>query len=340
MDILKPVIKLTISLFLAVQVWAWLRFLGAFWLSDGFDLIDGLFLSVHPLKFSLYGFLYTAIPAALLYFFVHGKVSRKYMLMIYAGGAAVLAMLYTLTITGFPFSYNLSWVLRQGSIMMLVAMFSGVVFFVLADSSLLGKGRNIKVISSVNHVRREILSGFAVLLGGLGFAGSTVGPIRILKNSTKFVDLDLSSMLEGEFISVEISKRPIWIIKRTKLHIAELLKQNNALIDPKSLNSRQPDNTRNAFRSIKPEYFVVEAVCTHLGCLPAFMPNGPSKEDLRHSIRAPQLFCPCHGGVFDLAGRVYINTPAPTNLSIPDHEFISENTVRIYYPSLKGMWFG
>ena len=262
------------------------------------------------------------------------------MLMIYAGGAAVLAMLYTLTISGFPFYYNLSWVLRHGSMMMLVAMFSGVAFFVLADSSLLGKTKNIKVASSVNHVRREILSGFAVLLGGLGFAGSTVGPIRILKNSSKFVDLDLSSMLDGEFISVEISKRPIWIIKRTKLHIAELLKQNNALSDPKSLNSNQPDNTRNPYRSIKPEYFVVEAVCTHLGCLPAYMPNGPSKEDLRHSIRAPQLFCPCHGGVFDLAGRVYINTPAPTNLSIPDHEFISDNTVRIYYPSLKGVWFG
>jgi ubiquinol-cytochrome c reductase iron-sulfur subunit len=36
------------------------------------------------------------------------------------------------------------------------------------------------------------------------------------------------------------------------------------------------------------------------------------------------FFCPCHGSTFDLAGRVYQNKPAPTNLEIPPHMYLGD----------------
>jgi len=41
------------------------------------------------------------------------------------------------------------------------------------------------------------------------------------------------------------------------------------------------------------------------------------------------FFCPCHGSKFDLAGRVYKGSPAPTNLVIPPHTYLNEEIILI-----------
>jgi ubiquinol-cytochrome c reductase iron-sulfur subunit len=265
------------------------------------------------------------------------------MLLIYAGSGAVMAVLYTVAISVFPSFVNLPWLFRHGLMMMLVAMLSGGVFYILADSVLLGNRTQAKRITGVNRARRKMLTSSAVFMGGLGFVGGITGPIRIIKNTNKFVDFDLSPLNEHDYVIVEINKRPVYIIKRTKLEIEELQKENPQLVDPHSFYSKQPANTRNNYRSIKPEYLVVSAICTHLGCSIKHVPQTGSETDTNQNEMADLpyfLLCPCHEGKFDMAGRVYKNTPPPTNLSIPDHEFISDHVVRIYYPDLKEMWFG
>jgi ubiquinol-cytochrome c reductase iron-sulfur subunit len=41
------------------------------------------------------------------------------------------------------------------------------------------------------------------------------------------------------------------------------------------------------------------------------------------------FFCACHGSRFDLAGRVYKGVPAPTNLVIPKHKFVSDTVILV-----------
>ena len=72
---------------------------------------------------------------------------------------------------------------------------------------------------------------------------------------------------------------------------------------------------------------VVEGVCTHLGCSPVF------RKDVAPADLGPDwlggFFCPCHGSKFDLAGRVYKHLPAPTNLVVPPHKYLSDNLLLI-----------
>ena len=136
---------------------------------------------------------------------------------------------------------------------------------------------------------------------------------------------------------VELANKPVWILKRSPDLIRSLEQDNPQILDPHSEISEQPEQARNALRSIRPEYFVAYGICTHLGCSPSYRPHGRADEEPRPNP-APQFFCPCHGGVFDLAGRVFKGTPPPKNLTVPNHEFISENVIRFYFPSLSEEW--
>ena len=114
----------------------------------------------------------------------------------------------------------------------------------------------------------------------------------------------------------------MWIVRRDDEALATLSKIESELRDPVSDNSNQPAYAKNEYRSIKPEYLVVIGICTHLGCSPSYRPE----------ITADWMggfFCPCHGSKFDFAGRVYQGVPAPTNLEIPPHRYVSESVVII-----------
>jgi ubiquinol-cytochrome c reductase iron-sulfur subunit len=60
-------------------------------------------------------------------------------------------------------------------------------------------------------------------------------------------------------------------------------------------------------------------VCTHLGCSPKYYPEVEPKP--WDASWAGGFFCPCHGSMFDMVGRVYKGVPAPTNLPVPPHFF-------------------
>ena len=72
-------------------------------------------------------------------------------------------------------------------------------------------------------------------------------------------------------------------------------------------------------RSKSSEYSVMSGVCTHLGCAPKYFPEvEPKPWDATWN---GGFFCPCHGSMFDIVGRVFKGVPAPTNLIVPPHMF-------------------
>jgi len=144
------------------------------------------------------------------------------------------------------------------------------------------------------------------------------------------VEVDISGLKPGEKLTVEWRGKPVWIVKRTPDQLASLPKVDPLLADPKSARNPEltPEYARNEYRSIKPEVFVTVGICSHLGCSPIdkFQPGAqPSLPD----DWAGGFLCPCHGSTFDIAGRVYKNKPAPDNLEVPPHMYMSENRLLI-----------
>jgi ubiquinol-cytochrome c reductase iron-sulfur subunit len=143
------------------------------------------------------------------------------------------------------------------------------------------------------------------------------------------MDIDLTHIASGQQIVVRWRGSPILIVNRTPDATKTLQAQDvlSRLSDPNSTVHQQPPYAQNWHRSVKPEYAVLVGICTHLGCLPSYMPQpNPSSP-------APNwpggYFCPCHGSKYDLAGRVYSGVPAPYNLPVPPYRFVNDKTVRI-----------
>jgi ubiquinol-cytochrome c reductase iron-sulfur subunit len=141
------------------------------------------------------------------------------------------------------------------------------------------------------------------------------------------VEVDITKLEPGMLLLVEWRGKVVWILNRTPDMLATLKKVESELADPKSEKPQQPAYTKNDTRSIKPQYLVVEGVCTHLGCSPVFRKD-IAPADLGDDWLGG-FFCPCHGSKFDLAGRVYKHVPAPTNLVVPPHVYLSDTTLLI-----------
>ncbi|HET8869058.1 MAG TPA: ubiquinol-cytochrome c reductase iron-sulfur subunit [Aquabacterium sp.] len=188
----------------------------------------------------------------------------------------------------------------------------------------------------VDQSRRTWVT-MACAAGGVGGVAtaipfvSTFQPSERARAAGAAVEADISALKPGEMMTVEWRGKPVWIIRRTPEELATLNKIADRLADPNSErkpNELTPEYCRNAYRSIKPEYMVAVGICTHLGCSPSakFQPGAqPSLPD----DWPGGFLCPCHGSTFDLAGRVFKNKPAPDNLEIPPHMYLSETKLLI-----------
>ena len=179
-----------------------------------------------------------------------------------------------------------------------------------------------------------IASSCAGVVGGAAVAVpfvSTFQPSERARAAGAAVEVDISALKPGEKLTVEWRGKPVWIVRRTPEQLAALPKNDPLLADPKSARNPDeftPEYARNEMRSIKPEFLVAVGICTHLGCSPSdkFTPGPqPSLPD----DWSGGFLCACHGSTFDLAGRVYKNKPAPDNLQIPPHMYLSETTLLI-----------
>jgi ubiquinol-cytochrome c reductase iron-sulfur subunit len=138
---------------------------------------------------------------------------------------------------------------------------------------------------------------------------------------------EVQSIKPGELRTVEWRGKPIFILRRTPEMLEALSTHDELLADPDSRRSEQPGYAANSTRSLNPELLVLVGLCTHLGCIPSFRPQ-PGAADIGASWPGG-FYCPCHGSKFDLAGRVFKNVPAPTNLVVPPYEFASESALLI-----------
>ncbi len=160
---------------------------------------------------------------------------------------------------------------------------------------------------------------------------STFTPSERAKAAGAAVEVDIGALKEGEKLTVEWRGKPVWIVKRTKEQLESLKKTDPQVADPKSLRNPgelTPEYARNEYRSIKPEILVAVGICSHLGCSPTdkFTPGAqPSLPDDWQG----GLLCPCQGSTFDLAGRVFKNKPAPDNLEVPPHMYLSDTRLLI-----------
>ncbi|MGE0873591.1 MAG: ubiquinol-cytochrome c reductase iron-sulfur subunit [Burkholderiales bacterium] len=180
--------------------------------------------------------------------------------------------------------------------------------------------------------RRRTLVRLTAAAGGVAAAGAAVpflaslAPSERAKAAGAPVEVDLDAVKPAELYTVEWRGRPVWILKRTPDMLKRLPTAEPFLSDPKSaVSSQQPDYAQNATRSIEPEVLVTVALCTHLGCIPSYYPEPDSLQPGWPG----GFYCPCHGSKFDLAARVYRGSPAPTNLVIPPHRYLSPQRLQV-----------
>ena len=189
--------------------------------------------------------------------------------------------------------------------------------------------------ASVNSSRRTWLMTTAAM-GGVGTVAvavpfvSTFQPSERAKAAGAAIEVDISAIRPGEKVVVEWRGKPVWIMRRTPEQLATLDKVEAELADPNSDRKAYPtpEYAKNRHRSIKPEVFVGVGICSHLGCSPVDKLTPGAQPSLPDNW-AGGFLCPCHGSTFDVAGRVFRNKPAPDNLEVPPHHYVSDTVLMI-----------
>ncbi|PIX54878.1 MAG: ubiquinol-cytochrome c reductase iron-sulfur subunit [Zetaproteobacteria bacterium CG_4_9_14_3_um_filter_54_145] len=183
-----------------------------------------------------------------------------------------------------------------------------------------------------------------VAAGGMGAvaAGATVVPFigsmfpaadTLAAAKTEF---DVATVEAGQLVVIQWQGKPVFIVNRTEEYLKqvdghdEMLKDKNSThIEAVRADWITPENLK--YRSIKPEYLIVVASCTHLGCIPLFKPTAGRKE---WGESVPENWpggwhCPCHGSLYDISARVINGSPAPDNLHLMPYTYKTETQVVI-----------
>ena len=190
-----------------------------------------------------------------------------------------------------------------------------------------------KINKKVNLDRRRFLVTVTSVTGAIGVTSlsipfvSSMLPSEKAKAAGVSVQVDVSQVEQGKVLTTEWRGQPVWILNRSDSMIKSLESNPKKLSDPNlKVSSQQPKYCQNKTRSIKPNMLVIVGICTHLGCSPS--PRLSPKGDMGENWEGG-FFCSCHGSKFDLAGRVFKGSPAPTNLVVPPHKYLNENTIII-----------
>jgi ubiquinol-cytochrome c reductase iron-sulfur subunit len=184
----------------------------------------------------------------------------------------------------------------------------------------------------IDNTRRNLIVATAATAGAVG-AGIAIPfawswwPSERAKAAGAPVEADISNLAPGEMQVVEWRGKPVWIMRRTKEMLEAVKKSDDKVTDPRSEVPLQPEYAKNEYRSIKPEILVLVGICSHLGCSPQ-QKSVEAKGEMGADW-AGGFLCPCHGSKFDLAGRVYKGAPAPVNLDVPPHAYLSDTKLLI-----------
>lgn len=183
----------------------------------------------------------------------------------------------------------------------------------------------------VDLSRRKFLTRATIATGAVGAVFAAIPFIESWSPSERAralgapVMVDLSKLEPGQMTLPVWRRQPIFVVRRTTDMVKRISGHDAELKDPKSKDSEQPPYADNELRSRTPEFLVLIAVCTHLGCLP--------KQRFDAGELSPTwpggFWCPCHGSRFDLAGRVFDGSPASVNLRVPPYSFQKEQLLLI-----------
>jgi ubiquinol-cytochrome c reductase iron-sulfur subunit len=190
-------------------------------------------------------------------------------------------------------------------------------------------------VDGIDINRRRFLTTTASVVGGAGAVATTIPFISTLSPSAKTkaigapIEVEIGDLQPGGLRIVQWQGKPVWILRRDPATLASIKTLDPMMRDPNSEREQQPEYAKNEYRSIKPEYLIVLGLCTHLGCSPTFVNDGDGESYNLGGDWKGGFFCPCHGSAFDLAGRVFRGVPAPTNLVVPPHMYLSETKVLV-----------
>ena len=152
--------------------------------------------------------------------------------------------------------------------------------------------------------------------GAVGALGAVTWPLVDQMNpaddtlAQASIEFNYAKVALGQQVAILWRRQPLFRRHRTPAEIAAAVADDHAAL-------RDPATDASRHKPGRPEWLIVIGVCTHLGCTPIF---GEGK------YRG--WFCPCHGSVYDTAGRIR-SGPAPKNLYLPPYEFESATTVKI-----------
>lgn len=191
----------------------------------------------------------------------------------------------------------------------------------------------MSVDEKMDDGRRRLLVATSAAGGAVAVATAvpfvaSLTPSERAKAAGAPVEADIGKLAAGEMMTVEWRGKPVWILRRTPEMLDSLKKTDPLVSDPASDKPMQPEYAKNEHRSIKPEYLVAVGICTHLGCSPSSKFKAGPESGLGDDWFGGFL-CPCHGSTFDLAGRVYKSKPAPDNLEVPPHKYLSDAKILI-----------
>ncbi|MDH4189126.1 MAG: ubiquinol-cytochrome c reductase iron-sulfur subunit [Betaproteobacteria bacterium] len=182
-------------------------------------------------------------------------------------------------------------------------------------------------IDAPDAQRRQLLATAAGVTGGLALAAAayplvvSLAPSERAKAAGSPVEMEISTLAEGALHTIEWRGKPVWVLRRSAAMLARLQSERALLVDPDSGIAQQPAYAKNATRARREDLFVAIGLCTHLGCIPGFYP----RPDSLQRGWPGGFYCPCHGSKFDLAGRVYRGSPAPSNLVVPPYRIEGVN---------------
>ncbi len=187
---------------------------------------------------------------------------------------------------------------------------------------------------AVDSRRRRFLTGAVTVVGGIGGAcvawpfASAWQPSDRARAIGAPIEVDISKLEPGAMLTEAWQGKPVWILSRTSEALRSVAELDDAVRDPGSAEDQQPSYARNQHRSRRPELLVLVGLCTHLGCSPQHVRVEQSSNFGLSDWRGG-FFCPCHGSMFDYAGRVYKGVPAPTNLVVPPYQYLSDTVLLI-----------
>lgn len=190
-------------------------------------------------------------------------------------------------------------------------------------------------IDEVDRRRRRFLTAATSVVGGVGVAFVAVPFVSSWQPSARAkaigapIEIDVSKLEPGQRITESWRRQPVWVLRRTKEQLATLDEVSGQLRDPASEADQQPGYCQNEYRAIKPEYLVVVGICTHLGCVPLYVRRDEASDYGLSADWPGGFFCPCHGSLYDLSGRVYKGVPAPLNLVVPPYHYVSDRVIEV-----------